>query len=138
MKPKVVEVAPATPEEGAAAEPERIGGKKEEEPAAEAGAKPGKEAKEGAREEKKEKRGVGEPSFSVRQRAFKKEEAEEQGKLPMDEGLPPGVSPKSRKKDLRAKEAAAKKSGKRDAKDTRTMGCIDRTATEVYDTIQKD
>jgi DNA topoisomerase VI subunit A len=88
-------------------------------------------------EDKKEKRGVGEPSFSVRQRAFKKEDIEKQEKLPMDEGLPPGVSAKSRKKDLRAKEASAKKKGSRDAKDTRTMGCIDRTATEVYDTIQK-
>jgi DNA topoisomerase VI subunit A len=88
-------------------------------------------------EDKKEKRGVGEPSFSVRQRAFKKEEVEEQAKLPMDEGLPPGVSPKSRKKELRAKEAAAKKSGKRDGKDARTMNCIDKTATEVYETIEK-
>jgi len=55
VKPKVVEVVAVVPEEGAA-EPERIGGKKEEEPAAEAGAKPAKEAKEGAREEKKEKK----------------------------------------------------------------------------------
>ena len=82
-------------------------------------------------------RGVGEPSFSVRQRAFKKEGVEEQEKLPMDEGLPPGVTPKSRKKELRAKEASAKKKGSRDAKDTRTMGCIDRTATEVHETILK-
>jgi DNA topoisomerase VI subunit A len=93
--------------------------------------------KEDEEDDPREKKGVGEPSFSVRQRAFKKEGVEEQEKLPMDEGLPPGVSPKSRKKDLRAKEATAKKKGSRDGKDTRTMGCIDRTATEVHETILK-
>lgn len=84
-----------------------------------------------------EKRGVGEPSFSVRQRAFKKEEVEEQAKLPMDEGLPPGISPSRRKKDLRTKEASVRKKGSKDGKDLRTMTCIDKTATEVHDTILK-
>jgi hypothetical protein len=35
-------------------------------------------------DDKKEKRGVGEPSFSVRQRAFKEKGVPEQEKLPMD------------------------------------------------------
>lgn len=88
-------------------------------------------------DELKPRKGVGEPSFSVRQRAFKKEGVEEQAKLPIDEGLPPGVAPKSRRKDLRAKEASAKKRGSRDEKDTRTMRCIDKTATGVHETILK-
>jgi large subunit ribosomal protein L25 len=53
---KIEEAATAAPAEGAA-EPERIGGKKEEAPAtAEAGGKPGKEGGKEGKEEKKEKK----------------------------------------------------------------------------------
>jgi DNA topoisomerase-6 subunit A len=88
--------------------------------------------------DKKETRGAGEPSFSVRQRAFKDKDTPEQASLPVDEGLPPGIAPGRRKKRQPAKEAGGKKRARgQDAKDARTMACIDRTATGVHDTILK-
>ncbi len=79
-------------------------------------------------------RATGEASFAVRERAFKNDEILAEPNLPVDEGLPPGVDPVRHKKTLRAREAALKKSsaGKKEMK---TLGCIEKSASGVYEAI---
>ncbi len=74
----------------------------------------------------------GEPSFSYRQRAFEKDEVAATPELPMDEGPPPGIDPKKKKKGDRERQPGQKKLTARDQK---TLSCIDSTARGVYETI---